>query len=111
MKLGDVKEVFLSVTSNAFHFEGKCDGNYIVWAEDGQGEGEYADDTMQNQPIQGTTDYYTKDEYDPIVVQIQTAMSNAGMSWNLNSIQNEEGTGYIHYEWVWEVDNIGEDGD
>ena len=31
------------------------------------------------------------------------ALDAAGIAWYLNSIQYEEDTGLIHYEWVWEV--------
>ena len=30
-------------------------------------------------------------------------MNEAEISFALNSVQREDETGYIHYEWVWEV--------
>jgi hypothetical protein len=107
MTLKDIRDLYLSVLPDAtFHYEAwqKTD-QYIVWAEDGQGDTSHADDKMQDQVIQGTIDYFTKEEYDPNFDLIQRAMNDAEISWELNSIQHEEDTGYIHYEWVWEVEN------
>lgn len=106
MRLEQVSEVFLSVLPNAtFHYmaHAKLD-KYIVWAEDGDADNQSMDNKVVLRTLQGTTDYYTKTEYDPVVNQIETAMNKAEMGWQLSSIQYEEETGYIHYEWIWEVE-------
>jgi hypothetical protein len=105
MTLEQVRDVFLSVLPDAtFHYYAwsKPD-KYIVWAEDGQADSAHSDNKMKLMALQGTADYYTKQEYDPIVDQIEETMNNSRMSWRLNSVQYEEETGYIHHEWVWEV--------
>lgn len=51
----------------------------------------------------GTTDLFTKQEFDPWVEAFEEAMSSHGMAWYLNSVQFEEDTGFTHYEWAWEV--------
>lgn len=109
MSLVKLRDALLSITPNVHHYEAhKAKGNYIVWAEDGQGSAGYADNRMILQGIQGTIDYFTNDEFDPVFDQIQAALNALGMSWRLNSIQYEKDTGYIHYEWVWEmVSNVG----
>ena len=38
-----------------------------------------------------------------LLAQIPTALDQIGAAWYLNSVQYEEETGLIHYEWVWEV--------
>jgi hypothetical protein len=110
MKLVEVKELFLLVLPEAtFHHEAwsKPD-KYIVWAEDGAGDTVFADDKLEERAIEGTADYFTKTEYDPVVKQIEATMDNSEMSWRISSIQYEEETGYIHYEWIWQVgDEIG----
>ena len=54
--------------------------------------------------ITGTTDLFTKQEFDPWVETFETSLNNCqGLAWMLNSIQYEEDTGFTHYEWVWEV--------
>ena len=76
---------------------------YFVWQEDG------ADDlTANNQHVEkavtGTTDLFTRKEFDSWKDLFETALDAApGVAWELNDIQFEADTGYWHYEWVWSV--------
>ena len=89
---------------SVFHFQAhKPTGNYIVWAEDGQADAVHGNNRMQEQALTGTTDYFTRTKFDPDVQRIQKAMSDSKISWKLESIQKEDDTGYIHYEWVWQI--------
>lgn len=110
MTLPEVENVFSAVLPDAtfhYHADSKLD-QYAVWAEDGQADASYADNHMDEMVLEGTIDYYTRIEDDPLVKEFQKAMNKADMSWGLNSIQYEEKTGYIHYEWVWQVgDTVG----
>ena len=106
MTLADIKAALLTVTGKVYHFDATgATGNYIVWAEDGQADSVWADGGMKEQTITGTTDYYSKEEYDEAFKLIQDALDNIGLSYRLNSIQYEPDTKYIHYEWVWEIPN------
>ena len=58
---------------------------------------------MSEQAIEGTIDYFTRTEYDPNFEKIQEVLSEAEISYRLNSVQYEDETGYIHYEWVFQV--------
>lgn len=99
-----LKAALLSVGVPVSRFTAiKKPDKYIVWAEDGQGDSEWADGKMVNQAIQGTVDYYTKSESDANFDAIQNALNDAGISFRLNSIQYEDSTGFIHFEWLWEV--------
>lgn len=102
--LNKLKTALLTVTSNAGHYEAfeKTD-KYIVYAEDGQADAIHGNNRMQAQVLTGTVDYFTRTEYDANVLAIQKAMSDAGIPWRLNSVQYEPNTGYIHWEWVWEM--------
>ena len=62
-----------------------------------------ANNKKEIQTIGGTIDYFTKQEEDPNVDKIQKELDNDGISYRLESVQYEEDTEYIHYEWVWEV--------
>lgn len=106
MTIDDVKTALLTVTNKVYHYTPPQNvaGSYIVWSEDGQGTALWADGQMQNQAIQGTIDHYSKTENDPQVVSIQTALNAKGIPHRLNSVQHERDTGYIHTEWVFEVD-------
>lgn len=96
-----IRDLLLTVGVPVSHyFAEKKPDKYIVWAEDGQSGSLHGDDKMTEQVIQGTIDYFTKQEYDPNVKKIQEALQP--ISWRLNSVQYEEDTKFIHYEWVWD---------
>jgi hypothetical protein len=107
MKLSDLRDALLEVIPDVFHYEakGKPD-KYIVWAEDNEASSLNADNKKDEQVIEGTIDYFTKTEYDDNVVLIQQKLNSIDVSWRLSSIQHEQDTGYIHYEWIFEL--IGE---
>ena len=94
----------MKVSDNVSHYEAlnKTD-KYIVWAEDSESSSLTADNKKELQAIQGTIDYFTKKDNDTVVNEIQEALKAEKVSFYLNSVQYEEETGYIHYEWVWEV--------
>ena len=106
--LSALKTALLTVTNKTYHFTApqNVTGSYIVWAEDTQADSVWADGKMVNQAIQGTVDYFTKSENDATVESIQDALNNGEISFRLNSIQREQETGYIHYEWVFEVEGF-----
>lgn len=105
MNLEPIKNALLTATSDVSHYEavGKTD-KYIVWAEDSQYDSQWSDDSMNIQIIEGTVDYFTRTENDPNVDKIQSAL-NKVCSWRLNSVQYEDDTRYIHYEWLWRLEH------
>lgn len=105
MTLRNVRDALLTVSGRVYHFKAhpKTHAPYFVWAEDGSGRSLHADGALEEQVIQGTVDYFTKRENDPAVAAAQAALTTADILWRLNSIQYEDNTGLIHYEWVFEV--------
>lgn len=107
-KIQVIPEILLQITDNVGHYQAmdKTD-RYIVWAEDSEGDSVEGDNQKTNQSIQGTIDYFTRQEFDENVDKIQAALTAACISFYLNPVQfesrDESGAGYIHYEWVWEV--------
>ena len=110
MTLQSLKTLLLAIGPPVFrYFATGQTGNYIVWAEDGEGDTVHADGRKVERAITGTIDYFTKTENDPVVKQIEDVLdSDDGISWYLNSVQYEQDTGYVHFEWVWEVDGSGQ---
>ena len=105
MTLTDVKDALLTIGVPVSRYTAFEQSNkYIVWAEDNQADAIWADGEMQSQAIEGTIDYFTKTENDPNVKKIQDAL-NGVCSWRLNSVQYEDDTRYIHYEWIFEVES------
>lgn len=99
-----VRDALLTITEDSYHLEAENKGNrYIVWQEDSEGESLHADDKHEIMVISGTIDLYTKLEYDPWIQEIQKALDNAEIACHIESIQYEEETKFIHYEWRFEV--------
>lgn len=77
-------------------------GDHGVYAEDGAND-LYSGDIHAEHVIEGTVDYYTRDGSGAPQAAIESALNNGLIAWYLNSIQFEEETGYVHYEWVFQV--------
>lgn len=75
-------------------------GDYGVWADDGAND-LYAGDIHAEHANQGTIDYYTRDASGTPKTTIEAVLDGV-VAYYLNSIQYENDTGYIHYEWVYE---------
>ena len=105
MELVDLRDALITIGPPVSHYEAhKQTDNYIVWAEDGEGQSGHADNHKTIQVVSGTIDYFTKIEFDPVVGLIQNKLNSIDIAWKLNSVQGpEKGTGYIHYEWTWEM--------
>ncbi|MBR5816987.1 MAG: hypothetical protein IKY38_06130 [Anaerotignum sp.] len=103
-KLKKVRDALLTVTADVSHyFASKKTSQYIVWMETGEASSLMANNCKQVQAIKGTIDYFTKKDFDQNVDDIQNALQAAEISYFLESVQYEEETGYIHYEWKFEV--------
>lgn len=79
-------------------------GAFAVWQEDGEVSSLEADNHKREQAIEGTLDYFTQLEGDPMINTIQETLNGIEcFGWELNSVQYEEDTEYIHYEWRWSI--------
>ncbi len=87
-----------AIVNKCYHYRApeNVSGPYSVWMELG---GLYAagNNLHAERGMEIAVDYYTKTEFDPTIDSIEGFF--AGMSWRLESVQFEEETGYIHYEW------------
>ena len=102
MSLDRIKAALLTVGVPVDHYEAaQRPDKYIVWAEDGA-NALHADGRLSELAWTGTVDYFTKTEDDPNVELIWQALESV-CACALNSVQYEDGTGYIHYEWAFEV--------
>lgn len=84
------------------HYRRLSDTRYIVWQEDGAEDFE-ADGRHAEKAMTGTTDLYTMIEFDPAIDALGDAYDAYGIAWRINSVQYEDETGIIHYEWAWSV--------
>lgn len=102
-KLLTIKNALVALTSKCYHYHApsKTAPTYIVWAEDGL-DNLHGDNKACEGIIQGTVDIYSKTEFDTLFDGVSSALEGIGCSVELNSVQYEEDTGIIHYEWRWE---------
>lgn len=75
---------------------------YFVWEEDG------GDDLVLNgrhaeKGMRGTTDLFTKIEFDPWRERFEEALDDHGIAWRLDAVLYEEETGFWHWQWKWGV--------
>lgn len=105
MSLNAVERIIAAhaaVTTEVRHgFHLKSD-RYFVWQEDGSND-LIADGIHAEKAMTGTTDLFTRIEFDPWREQFEQSLDKHGICWGLESIQFEQDTGYWHYEWSWEV--------
>ena len=77
-------------------------GDYGVYAEDGAND-LLAGNAHAESVIEGTVDYFTRDDSLACKATIETALTSAGCAWYLSSVQFESDSGYIHLEWVFQA--------
>lgn len=91
----------IRVTDAVSHQRRLKSDRYFVWQEDGAEDME-ANGRHAERRVTGTTDLYTKQEFDPWKDAFEASMdADPSLTWYLNSVQYEEDTGFTHYEWVW----------
>lgn len=92
-----------AVTDQVSHSKRLASDRYFVWQEE-RAKDFIADGRHQMRAVIGTTDLFTKLEFDPWKDAFESALNDAeGIAWRLNSVDFEPDTGFAHYEWVWQV--------
>lgn len=77
---------------------------FCIWAEDAEGDSLHTNNHKSEQVIRGTIDYFTRNEFDEMVEKIQNALNTTeDVGWSLISVQYEDDTNLIHFEWEFEV--------
>ncbi len=96
-------EPFLDLSCAVTHYRRLSKYPYVVWAESGEENSFHADNKKVEQQLTGTVDLFTKTEFDTLADSIQEILDNEEISWRLDSVQYEEETNLIHYQWFWWV--------
>lgn len=105
-KLRQIGDALAAKVPNTYHYwRPQLQPPYCVWAEDGESGAFDGDNHKQEQAVSGYVDYYTKTEYDPAIDTIQEVLNAFDMpfTWRLDSVQYEDDTNLIHYQWTWSV--------
>lgn len=96
-----------AVTDVVSHVQRLKSERYFVWQEDGANDF-IADEKHAERAMTGTTDLFTKQEFDPWVAALEESFdATPAIVWALSSVQFEEDTGFYHYEWSWQVFDDG----
>lgn len=103
MKLQEFRDLLLTVTDRVSHGEHfKDNGNYIVWQEVSKLKLS-ADNASAESGYRVAVDYFTKDEYDPLLDKINDVLDCDSIAAAEPEIDFEPETGYTHYAWTCEV--------
>lgn len=102
-KLRTLYEPFCEMECDVLHFTRQSSFPYVVWSEDGEDGSFNAGNRKAEQTITGTVDLFTKTEFDPLADEVQSILDEEGVAWSLASVQYEDETNLIHYQWRWSV--------
>lgn len=62
-------------------------------------------DAASERMLEGYVDYFTRSDSEAAKNAIEGALRGLGLWWTLESVQFEDDTGYLHYEWRWKDTN------
>lgn len=104
LMLETLQAALAALTDRVWHYVARPNAvpPYLTWMEDGDND-LAAGNIHAERCWTGSVHLFTKSENDPLFTAVPRALEGIGAAWYLNSVQFEEGTGLIHYEWYWEV--------
>lgn len=104
-KLKKIRDALGNTSAPVYHYTRPSNQKpcWIVWQEDGSSTDMWSNNQMSEQQLHGTIDLYTKAEFDPVVDEVQAALNSIMTGWSLQSVEYEDETSLIHYEWEWSV--------
>ena len=110
LKLNDTLRYFKNVINTAsdrmWHYERPHGEKFPwgVWTEYSEEGSAHANNRKQVQPVMIILDYFTQQEFDPVIDKIQNTLNEApGITFDLSDILWDEDTKSIHYSWNVEV--------
>lgn len=96
--------VHQKVAGSAVSHAGRLQSDrYFVWQEDGLDQDSYSDNEHDCEAVSGSTDLYTKREFDLWARAITAQYTYAGIHWKRTGKTYEPDTGFWHYSWDWVV--------
>jgi hypothetical protein len=73
---------------------------YVVWTEQSEYDAFHSDNKKDEQVIPIIIDFYTQEEFDPFIDEIQECINGIeNASWRLSAVDYEDTTKLIHYQW------------
>lgn len=81
------------------------DTDYLVIAIDDEANSLHSDNHKECQAPQGTVDLFTVTNDRSTMLQVQNVLNTFdGCAWHLNSVQYEDDTRLLHWEWVFSLE-------
>ena len=102
-KLRKLYEPFLALQCPVSHYSRMTTFPYVVWAESGEDTSFNSNNRKSEQQLTGVVDLFTKTEFDPLADDVQNILESEEIGWRLATVQYEDETGLIHYQWEWWV--------
>lgn len=104
-KLIPIRDMLVGILPDAtYHYWRKVQKRkYIIWAEDGETNSFSTNNKKAEQQITGIIDLFTQTEYDSTADEIQEGLNELGIGWTLLSVDYEEETKLIHWQWEFRV--------
>lgn len=101
----ELKDALISVGIPLSHgWAHKAKAPYLVWREDGGGDPLKANGKTAEHPIRGTVHLFEPEDLEESKYhKVERALNSIECAWDLSSIQHEQETGLVHFEWSWEV--------
>lgn len=100
-KLEELYTPFLLLDCPVSHYRRTAKPPFAVWYETGEDAPFNANNHRSEQQLTGMIDFYTLTEFDPIADDIQEILNDENVGWMLDSVQYEEDTNLIHFQWRW----------
>lgn len=101
--MDELKEILTKLTDSVYLYTAPLRKPipYIVFGADGANDLS-AENHHSEKADQGYIDLYTKSQTDSLISSVPQALDENEISYYLNSVQYEDETGLLHYEWIWE---------
>lgn len=95
----------LEIPLAEYAWDTRPDADYMVIAIDSETDSLEADGQKVNQAPQGTIDLFSSTNDREKMMAIQTVLDAFdGCAWYLNSVQYEDDTRLLHWEWVFSLE-------
>ena len=101
-----IKNALVSIDGlKVYHYwRPRMEAPYCLWQEETEDDALYSSNHKAEQSISGTIDYYTLQEFDPMVDTIQETLNTVeNLGWSLATVDYEDDTNLIHYSWNWTI--------
>lgn len=93
----EILSALLPLNFRAFAWSRAPADNYGVVSQDGR------NDMVSHieKSATGTIDWFSRNPQSTVPAAVEEILESLGVSWYFNSLQYENDTGFLHWEWVW----------